>query len=83
MPVLPVVSETIREQVLEQATSSSPEWRKEMIHRLKEMNPEVNALLLELAQGATDAKLVVMAGYAVYQALELALQEEDEMTAGI
>jgi hypothetical protein len=81
--VLPVVSDTLREQVLGLAGNPSPEWRKEMIHRLKEMNPEVNALLLELAQGANDPKLVVMAGYAVYQALELALQEEDELAAGI
>lgn len=78
VPMLPVVTETIREQVEAiLSTGKVTEWKKEMVHRLKQVNPEINALLLQVAQGAQDPKAVVLAGYAVYQAIELAMVEEE------
>jgi hypothetical protein len=75
--VLPIVSEPVREQIVELLGTSPAEWKRELLHRLKQNNPEVNALLLELAQGSQDPKATILAGFAVYHALELALKEED------
>ncbi|MEZ4573318.1 MAG: hypothetical protein R2857_00070 [Vampirovibrionales bacterium] len=47
--MLPVVTADIRESV-EQAIEANPdEWKREMIHHIKEENPELNSLLLTMA----------------------------------
>lgn len=74
--MLPVVTAEIREQLESIIASTPEEWKREMVHHLKEDNPEINALLLTLAQDATDAKQVILAGYLVYKALELAEESE-------
>lgn len=75
--MLPVVTESTR-KTLEQALLENEEaWKKKMVHRLKEENPEVNTLLLELAQKSKDPKAVILAGYLIYNALELAQEEEE------
>ncbi|MCA9788535.1 MAG: hypothetical protein KC476_02015 [Cyanobacteria bacterium HKST-UBA06] len=74
--MLPVVTADIRESV-EQAIEANPdEWKREMIHHIKEENPELNSLLLTMAQNAQDPKHVIMAGYMVYKALEIAEASE-------
>lgn len=75
--MLPVVSEEVRQELAALlASDQAKTWQKEMIHHLKEDNPEVNAMLLELSQQSSDPKAVVLAGYLVYKALELAEEEE-------
>jgi hypothetical protein len=78
--MLPVVSEETRQELLSLIQGSElKSWQKEMIHHLKEDNPEVNTLLLELAQQSEDPKKIVLAGYLVYKALEMALEEEEPL----
>jgi hypothetical protein len=74
--VLPVVTPTIRESLEEVIQNPTDEWKREMVHHLKEDNPEINTLLLSLAQGSSDAKKVILAGYLVYKALEIAEENE-------
>jgi hypothetical protein len=74
--VLPVVTSDIREALEEIVQNSSDEWKREMVHHLKEDNPELNSLLLTLAQNSSDAKKVILAGYLVYKALEIAEENE-------
>ncbi len=75
--MLPVVTADILESLEEVIQGSSDEWKREMVHHLKEDNPEVNSLLLNLAQDSPDAKKVILAGYLVYKALEIADQIQD------
>jgi hypothetical protein len=74
--MLPVVTSDIREQLESAIETGSEEWKREMVHHLKEDNPEINSLLLNLANDAHDAKKVILAGYMVYKALEIAEQNE-------
>lgn len=78
--MLPVVTSATRKTLEQQTAGNIDDWKRRMIHHLKEDNPEVNTLLLELAQQSSDPKAVILAGYMVYQALELALNEEEETT---
>lgn len=74
--MLPVVTSDIREHLEGIVENGSEEWKRDMVHHLKEDNPELNSLLLNLAQDAQDAKKVILAGYMVYKALEIAEQNE-------
>lgn len=74
--MLPIVTGNIREALEELINTPNEEWKRAMVARLKEDNPEINSILLSLAQGATDPKKIVLAGYMVYHALELAEQQE-------
>jgi hypothetical protein len=69
---LPVVSSAIREALNTLEQDSGESWSSLMVRQLKEENPEVNALLLEMAQSSSDPKAVVLAGYKLYKLLELA-----------
>ena len=72
--MLPILTEDIRLQIMEDLRRDDQAWKKAMVHRLKEENPEVNTLLLEWAQESNDPKAVIMAGYLVYQALEASME---------
>ena len=75
--MLPVVTSDIRETLEQQVQEATDEWKREMVHHLKEDNPEINTLLLNLAQDSNDAKKVILAGYLVYKALEKAEENEE------
>jgi hypothetical protein len=76
--MLPVITDDVRQTMMTIAKQDNLKaWQRDMIHHLKEDNPEVNTLLLELAQSSADPKAVVLAGYLVYKALEMAAEEED------
>jgi hypothetical protein len=81
--MLPVVTEATRGLVDQILTGDLNAWKKDMIHHLKEDNPEINGLLLELAQNSSDPKTVILAGYLVYKALELAQDDEFQQSFGI
>lgn len=74
--MLPVVTPSVRESLEEIIQNPTEEWKREMVHHLKEDNPEINTLLLNLAQNSSDAKKVILAGYLIYKALELAEENE-------
>ena len=76
--MLPIISETMRERVVEDSAVNPKDWIREQIHLLKEQNPEVNTLLLGLAQDAKDPQAVMLAGYSIYQMLEAAFEEENQ-----
>jgi hypothetical protein len=75
--LLPVVTEETRKSLEQSLLDDEESWKKKMVHRLKEENPEINSLLLDLAQRSKDPKAVILAGYIIYNALELALEEEE------
>lgn len=69
--MLPVVTEETCAQLERTLQEDAEGWKKSMVHRLKEENPEINTLLLALAQQSKDPKSVIMAGYMVYGVLDL------------
>lgn len=74
--MLPVVTSDIREKLEALVSSSGEDWKKELVYHVKEDNPELNTLLLALAEGSSDPKRVILAGYLVYKSLELAEEAE-------
>jgi len=74
--VLPVVTSDIREKLEALVQGASEDWKKELVYHVKEDNPELNTLLLALADGSSDPKRVILAGYLVYKSLELAEEAE-------
>lgn len=76
--MLPVITEEARKSLEDMVKDGSDQWKKRMVQLLKEENPEINAILLEIAQNSSDPKNVIMAGYMVYNALEIAFAQELE-----
>lgn len=75
--MLPVVSEETCALLLQTMQEDEEAWKKSMVHRLKEENPEINTLLLTLAQKSKDPKSVIMAGYLIYSVIELSHDVEE------
>ncbi len=75
--MLPVITEQTRLTIEKMLAEDEAGWKKQMVHRLKAENPEINSLLLELAQKSSDPKAVIVAGYLIYDALEMAHKEEE------
>ena len=60
------VEKTIEEMLVDVA-----QWRKSMIHYIKEENPEINTAIIEIAQKTNlDPKAVATGAYMVYKLLE-------------
>ena len=75
--MLPLITEDIKESLLEETIPDVAEWRKKMIHYIKEENPEVNALIIESAQQTSlDPKAIALGAYLTYVALEKADKAE-------
>lgn len=78
--MLPIVTEETRKILEDEFQKDEKSWRKDMINHIKEENPEINSLLLEAANkwctSDADKKKVIVAGYLVYKALEMAQEEE-------
>ena len=43
--MLPLITEEIKESLLGEIIPDVADWRKKMIHYIKEENPEVNAII--------------------------------------
>jgi len=78
--MLPLISEEIREEILAEILQDVNNWRKQMIHYIKEENPEVNAAIIDAA-GKTDLdpKAVALGAYFTYLMLERAEKSESGM----
>lgn len=78
--MLPVITEDISKNVFEQVFSDVAKWRKNMIHYVKDENPEINSAIIEAA-GKTDLdpKAIALGAYMVYIMLEMAAKENDEL----
>ena len=54
-------------------------WRKEMIHYIKDQNPELNTAIIEIAQKTNlDAKALALGAYMAYKLLENEISDEDD-----
>lgn len=75
--MLPLIAEETRAEVLVDALQDVNAWRKQMIHYIKEENPEVNAAIIEAAgKVELDPKAVALGAYLTYVMLEKAEKEE-------
>lgn len=74
--MLPVVTEDILTLIRTELDSDSEDWKRALLQRIREDNPEVNTLLLEAAKSSDDPKSLILGGYLVYCALEIAEQAE-------
>ena len=78
--MLPIISEEIAEKAFEEIFKDMPKWRKDMIHYLKEENPEINTAIIEAANKTElDPKAVALGAYMTYLLIELATKENDEL----
>lgn len=78
--MLPIVSEEIATQAFSEIFKDMPAWRKEMIHYLKEENPEINTAIIEAANKTDlDPKAVALGAYMTYLLIELATKENEEL----
>ena len=82
--MLPLITEDIKESLLTETLPDVAEWRKKMIHYIKEENPEVNALIIESAQQTNlDPKAIALGAYLTYVALERADKAESSVIENI
>ena len=59
------------ETLIEEIISDLPAWRKEMIHYIKDENPELNTAIIELSQKSNlDPKALATGAYMTYKLLE-------------
>ena len=79
--MLPIIDENIIENVLKDAMIDIHSWRKKMIHYVKDVNPEINSAIIEIAQN-TDLhpKAVATGAYMTYLLLEKASHYNDSIT---
>ncbi len=78
--MLPIISEEIATQAFNEIFKDMPAWRKQMIHYLKEENPEVNTAIIEAANKTDlDPKAVALGAYMTYHLIEMAAKENDAL----
>ncbi|PWL76835.1 hypothetical protein DBY21_06290 [Candidatus Gastranaerophilales bacterium] len=78
--MLPIVSEETAAKVFSEIFKDMPEWRKKMIHYIKEENPEINTAIIEAANNTDlDPKAVALGAYMTYTLLELAMKEDEAL----
>ncbi|MCD8378539.1 MAG: hypothetical protein LUB59_07110 [Candidatus Gastranaerophilales bacterium] len=76
--MLPLITEDQSSLVFAEVFQDVRMWRKNMIHYIKEENPEVNTSILEAAKNTElDPKAVALGAYMVYRMLELAADENE------
>ncbi len=75
--MLPLISEEHKEIIFQELLKDVHLWRKQMIHYMKEDNPEINSAIIDIAQNTSlDPKAVALGAYMVYKMLELAASEQ-------
>lgn len=59
------------ENVIEEIISDPAKWRKDMIHYIKDENPELNSAIIEISQKTSlDPKALATGAYMAYKLLE-------------
>lgn len=67
----PLISPENVENVINEILSDLSNWRKNMIHYIKDENPELNSAIIEIAQKTDlDPKAVATGAYMAYKLLE-------------
>lgn len=78
--MLPVISEENAAQIFSEIFKDMPAWRKQMIHYIKEENPEINTAIIEAANRTDlDPKAVALGAYMTYILIELAMKENESL----
>ena len=74
----PLISIENVEELINEIISDIPAWRKEMIHYIKDENPELNSAIIELSQKTDlDPKALATGAYMAYKLLENEASQED------
>ena len=69
--MLPLITEENVSKTIEEVLQDIHQWRKEMIHYIKDENPELNTAIIEIAQKSDlDPKAVAAGAYIAYKLLE-------------
>ena len=78
--MMPIISEEISQRAFEEIFKDMPQWRKKMIHYIKDENPEINTAIIEAANKTElDPKAVALGAYMSYLMLEMASKESDSI----
>ena len=78
----PLISIENVEGLIDEIISDIPSWRKEMIHYIKDENPELNTAIIQLSQKTElDPKALATGAYMAYKLLEREAADEDNETA--
>ena len=68
------------ETLIEEIISDLPAWRKEMIHYIKDENPELNTAIIELSQkSGLDPKALATGAYMAYKLIENESNNNDDI----
>lgn len=78
--MLPVISEEIAINAFAEIFKDMPAWRKNMIHYIKDENPEINSAIIEAANKSDlDPKAVALGAYMAYVLIEMAMDEDEKI----
>lgn len=76
--MLPIITEEHSSIVFSEIFQDVNSWRKNMIHYIKEENPEINTAIIEAANNTDlDPKAVALGAYMTYMLLEISSKESD------
>ncbi len=74
----PLISVENVEKLVDEVLADVSAWRKNMIHYIKDENPELNTAIIELSQKTgLDPKALATGAYFTYKLLENELTDED------
>lgn len=74
--MLPLVSEEHSSLAFAEIFQDVNGFRKQMIHYIKEQNPEINTSIIEITNNTDlDPKAVALGAYMTYRLLELASED--------
>ena len=78
--MIPEIDEENFNSVVDEILTDISAWRKNMIHYIKEENPELNSAIIELANKTDlDPKAVATGAYMAYILVENAAKKQDEL----
>ena len=76
--MLPIISTDTVESTTNEALKDIQQWRKQMIHYIKDENPELNTAIIEISQKAElDPKAFATGAYIAYKLLENESAKDD------
>ncbi len=74
----PLISAENVDKMIDVILEDLPSWRKEMIHYIKEENPELNTAIIEISQKTDlDPKALATGAYMAYKLLESEANKEE------
>ena len=76
--MIPIITEENAAAAFTEIFKDMPAWRKQMIHYIKDENPEINTAIIEAANKTSlDPKAVALGAYMAYKLIELAMEENE------